>query len=384
MTARYEVEEDLVSGLRYTEETSRTELSRRVRDCCLWQAGVDEPISGLNVLSFRQRFGAISIPAEGIGGVETVPAFRRRGHIRTLLTKAVEGIAKRVPVAFVSDAIEDLYEKFGFVNCLAEAYLSVPVRNVERMAGRSAVASAHSIRSFSHADLPAMVALYNQVHAHRPWTHERQDQWNQLLVTETWRPGSEVVILEHAGCLVGYALLKEPQFGHVRSHFVVDELVANDIDAAQALLAEVADRCWDLRFSEFWVREPLDSPVGQAAQRLGCEYHQTFLPTGGMMGAILDRQQLLTLLEPELRRRLPAEDWRTEHPGAFDALWRGEVISDNRDLLRLLVGYWSAADARAYSSMTIPAQYQRIADAWFPGGGAQLLPLPYAHTLDRY
>ncbi len=354
-----------------------------VRDCSLWHAGVAEPISGLNVLSFRQRFGAVSIPTEGIGGVETTPSFRRRGYVSKLLIKAIEGIAKRVPIVFVSDAIEDLYEKFGFVNCLAEAYLSVHVRNVERMADRTAVASPRQVRSFSHADLPAMVALYNEVHAHRPWTHERHAGWNRLLVTQTWQPGSEAIILERDERLAGYAILKEPQYGHVGSSFIVDELTAIDIEAAQALLVEVATRCWHMRFSEFWVREPLDSAVGQAAQRLGCAYHRTFPRSGGMMGAILDRQQLLPLLEPELRRRLPSDDLRTAHTSAFDALCRGEVVSDRRDLLRLLVGYWSTTDARSYGTV-IPTQYERVVDAWFPGGGAQLLPLAYAHTLDRY
>jgi ribosomal protein S18 acetylase RimI-like enzyme len=350
-----------------------------MRDCSLWHAGVDEPISGLNVLSFRQRFGAVSIPTEGIGGVETLPSFRRRGYVSKLLIKAIEGIARRVPIVFVSEAIEDLYEKFGFVNCVAEAYLSVPVRNVER----ATVSSPRWVRSFSQADLPAMVALYNEVHAHRPWTHDRHAGWNRLLVTQTWQPGSEAIILERDERLAGYAILKEPQYGHVVSSFVVDELTAIDVEAAQALLVEVAARCWHMRFSECWVREPLDSAVGKAARRIGCAYHRTFPRSGGMMGAILDRQQLLPLLEPELRRRLPSDDLRTAHTTAFDALCRGEVVSDPRDLLRLLVGYWSTPDARAYGTV-IPTQYERVVDAWFPGGGTQVLPLAYAHTLDRY
>ncbi len=86
------------------------------------------------MLSLRQRFGAIAVASEGIGGVETLPQFRQRGYMSKVLSKALAGMAKRVAVAFVSDGIEDLYEKFGFVNCLAEAHLSVPVRNVERMA----------------------------------------------------------------------------------------------------------------------------------------------------------------------------------------------------------------------------------------------------------
>ena len=383
MTTHYQREEVIGPGLKYTEETSRTQASLPVRDCHLWQAGVDEPVSGLNVLSFRQRFGAVSIPAEGIGGVETLPLFRRQGHVSKLLTKAIEGIAKRVPVAFVSDAIEDLYEKFGFVNCLAEAYLSVPVRNVEREAERNTGASHMQVRSFSHADLPAMVALYNQAHAFRPWTHERHAGWNRLLVTQTWQPGSEAIILERDERLAGYAILRELQYGHTVSSFTVDELTANDVEAAQALLIEVATRCWHMQFSEFLVREPLDSAVGQAAQRLGCSYHRTFPRSGGMMGAILDRQKLLLLLEPELRRRLPSDDLHTAHTTAFDALCRGELLSDTRDLLRLLVGYWSTTNARAYG-MVIPAEYGRVVDAWFPGDGTQALPQAYAHSLDRY
>jgi hypothetical protein len=383
MTTRREVEEELELGLKYTEETGRAEGSLPVRDCCLWQAGVEAPISGLNVVSFRQRFGAVSIPAEGIGGVETVPSFRRRGYVTKVLRKAIEGIAKRTPIAFVSDAIEDLYEKFGFVNCLAEAYLSIHVRTLDRMAGRNMVSSAWKVRGFSHADLPAMIALYNQVHAHRPWTHERHAGWNGLHAPQTWQPGSEAIILERDERLAGYAILKEPQYGHVGSSFIVDELTASDAEAAEALLAEVAARCWRLRFSVFWVREPLDSPVGRAARRLGCEYHQTFPPSGGMMGAILDRQRLLSLLEPELQRRLPSDDLRAVHTRAFDALCQGEIVPDTRALLRLLVGHWSSTDARIYGTL-VPAQYERVVDAWFPGGGAQLLPLPYAHTLDRY
>ena len=87
MNKKFEFEETLASGLKYTEETGRTARSLPIRECSLWQAGVDEPISDLTILSFRQRFGAVAIPAEGIAGVETQPAFRRQGHVRALLTR---------------------------------------------------------------------------------------------------------------------------------------------------------------------------------------------------------------------------------------------------------------------------------------------------------
>ena len=104
MTPHYKHEEAVAPGLRYTEETSRAQKGLPMRDCSLWQAGVERPVSGLNLPSFRQRFGAVSVPAEGIGGVETSPAFRRRGYIRTLLEKVIAGSATRVPIVFVSEA----------------------------------------------------------------------------------------------------------------------------------------------------------------------------------------------------------------------------------------------------------------------------------------
>jgi hypothetical protein len=377
------VEEILPSGLKYTEETGRIVRSFPMRDCFLWQPGVDEPISGLNVSPFRQRFGGVAVPSEGIGGVETLPDFRRRGHMRTLLQRAISGISQRVPVVFLSDGIQDTYEQFGFTNCLAESCLSLRVRDVESLIHQIPASPLHQLRAFTSADLPAMTILYNQVHAHRSWTHERRTDWNQLQVRQTWQPGSEVIVLEQDGLFAGYAIFEETLFGHPAQAFTVDELTARDASAARALLVEIAARCWKMRFGEFQVREPLDSNVGKVAQRTGCTNHQTFPPSGGMMGMILDRQQLLALLEPELRRRLPETDLQSVHPAAYDALYSGEIISDKGALLRLLTGYWSATQARAFG-VDIPPNYARVVEAWFPGGGTPQLPQPYSHILDRY
>ncbi len=162
---------------------------------------------------------------------------------------------------------------------------------------------------------------------------------------------------------------------------VVDELTARDSGAAHALLGELTARCWQLRLAEFKVREPLDSPAGIAAREVGCAYQQDFHPSGGMMGMILDRQQLLTLLEPELLRPAERSGLQRLHEAAFDALLRGEIIPDNRDLLRLLVGFWPASNMRLSEG---ESQHEPILNQWFPGGGTRLLPLPYSHHLDRY
>jgi hypothetical protein len=373
-------------GLRYTEEAVQIVRSSPVRYCYLWREDEPEPVCELEVHCFRQRFGATTVNAEGIGGVETRPQFRRQGHMSKLLVQTLAGMASRVDVAFVSDGIEGVYEKFGFVTSLAEGRLVVPIRHVEHMATSRASFSAGNIRSASVDDLPAIIGLYNTAHAQRPWTHERHAGWNRLIPQETWRPGSATLVLEADGVVRGYAILQGQAFGHSAPRVVVDELAAQDADAAHRLLVEIANRCWQMRLETFWVCEPLDSLVGQVARRAGCTYKQTFPPSGGMMAAVLNRSSLLQALEPELRRRwgqYSGEEQAGAHDIAFAALQRGEFVSDRLVLIRLLLGYWSADEARVHG-LLIPARYEAIGTAWFPGGGAPSLPQPYAHKLDRY
>jgi hypothetical protein len=164
---------------------------------------------------------------------------------------------------------------------------------------------------------------------------------------------------------------------------VVYELTARDEQVAQILLAEIATRCWELRIPSFQVREPLDCAAGRAAKQLGCTLHQTYLPSGGMMAAILDRRRLLQLMEPELRRRAAGACPDAAHRAAYDALCRSELLSDNGVLVRLLLGYWSLLDAAA-SGTQIPERFEQLLALWFPGGGTSRLPLLHAHALDSY
>ncbi len=278
----------------------------------------------------------------------------------------------------VSDGIQDVYEKFGFATSVAEGHLDIRVRDVERAAA-AAVPAAARVRPGSTEDLPAMVDLYNSMHAHRPWTHERPADWNRLVPQTTWRPGSEVLVVEAEGTLAGYAIVAGRSFGDGYFGLTVKEAVASDAGVARCLLVDVARSAWELRVSEFRVWEPPDGVVGRLARYLGCVYQQEFPPTGGMMAAILNRSGLLATLEPELRRR----GGGAAVDAAMDELARGELVPDNGLLVRLLLGYFSAADASTLAA-TIPERHRRTCSAWFPGGGTTRLPVPYAHALDRY
>ncbi len=368
----------LEPGLRYTETIESGAGNRSVRYCRL-VADQDTPVGELEVHSFRWRFGAVAVDAEGIGGVEVLPSFRRRGHMGRLLRQALDGMSRRVNVATVSGGIQGVYEKFGFATSVAEGHLDIRVRDLERAAAAAAPAAAR-VRPGSTEDLPAMVNLYNSTHTHRPRTHERPADWNRLVPQTTWRPGSEILVVEAEGTLAGYAIVAGRSFGDSYFGLAVQEMAARDTGIALCLLADIARSTWELRVSEFRVREPLDGVVGRLARRLGCAYQQEFPPTGGMMAAILNRSELLATLEPELRRR---DRSAAAVDAAMDELARGELIPDSGLLVRLLLGYSSAADASTLTA-TIPERHRRTCSAWFPGGGTAKLPVPYAHALDRY
>ncbi|MGF7235601.1 MAG: GNAT family N-acetyltransferase [Frankia sp.] len=399
---------------RYSEETGSFARGLPVRHCWLTADDQPDPICGLEVLSFRARCGAVAIAAEGIGGVETLPHFRRQGHIGTLLNRVLPGMAERVDLAFVSDGIESLYEKFGFVTALGEGHLIVPVRSVERMAASGADVSGAGTRAATPADLPAVTALYNAVHADRPGTHERPPGWDRLIPHETWRPGSEALVLARDDTILGYAVVVGRAFGDSVASLTVDEMAAVDLPAARRLLIDLSDRAWRLRVGEFRVNEPSDGVVGIATRETGCSYRQKNPGTGGMMARILNRARLVEALEPELRRRhswpapIEADDGRLEgqrrrdhgsfalpeamlsgslarstYDAAFDALRDGRLLPDDRALVRLLLGHWSLREARAHGT-TIPDRFRAVSETWFPGGGGPVLPTPYAHRLDRY
>ncbi|PKW05988.1 Acetyltransferase (GNAT) domain-containing protein [Streptomyces sp. 1222.5] len=369
-------------AVRYTEVADQDVRSLRTRYCRL-RTDAGAPVAELEAVSFRVRFGGVAVAAEGIGGVETEPEFRRRGHMSRLLRQALAGMAQRVDVAFVSDGVEGVYERFGFVGAVAEGALVVPVRNVERASGDDPGAAVPGVRNGLAADLPAMVRLYNTAHAQRPWTHERHVGWNRLVPPSTWKPGSQTLVLHNHGALTGYAVLQGRAFGDPLGSVVADELVAEDASAAALLLAALARLCWERRLSEFTVREPADSLVGRVARHMGCTEQRRFWSSGGMMAAVLNRSELVRKLEPELRRRA-AGQWPDQgYDTALAALRRGDLIPDGTALVRLLLGHWSSDDADA-AGVAMPDRYRDLCAAWFPGGGSPSLPTPYAHRLDRY
>jgi GNAT superfamily N-acetyltransferase len=397
----FDLDERLAGNVRYAEQLSIEPSRGPCRTCSLWAPGAGDPVSRLRIWSLSQRFGAIAVDVEGIGGVQTPSEHRGRGYGTRLVERAVAGSRDRVAVVFLF-GIQRLYSKLGFATCLADTVLSMGVRNAE-----AAEASPGDERShFTPDDLPSLLGLFNEEHRLRPWTAVRgKDLLVRLTESHPWRPSPDVIVIRREGRPCAYAVVSGTTYGRPLREMSVIEAAASDAGAARSLLAAVARSCWEWRIGSFTIEEPADGTVGTQARFLGCEVRQVWVPDGEGMGLILDRAKLLAALEGELARRAlcaetgkvvatldTASDGATGAVGGttmsspaaqtFKALSSGALIRDNRWLIQLLLGFrsWHEAERAGLES---PEEHRRTLQRWFPGV-SPYLPAGHSHRLDRY
>lgn len=374
--------------LRYTEELDPAVLlsggrlkPRSRRLCKLRHPAVKEPVSELELVAFEARIGETAVYAEGFASVSTLPEHRGKGYIRLIFRRALESIRTRGPLSFLY-GIEKLYGKFGFVTSLPDTSMRLWIHRLP-----SAPEPGHEVSSGNRSDYRFVAPLFNSVHIRRPWTHVRDDSTVKKLSRETsWKAAPEMITVRRDGQPVAYALIPGSTFGAVRRELTVSEAAAVDVPAARALLSELGRRCRELDLAEMSVREPEDGTVGLVARALGCTVERGTTPDGGGMAVILDRAALLPQLQRELERRAVAGGASVEAiSGLIQRLAEGNLVSDDRDLIRLLLGYWSYDAAATLGGWTtLRGSDLRLLQSVFPGGGVSYLGIPHAHGLDCY
>ena len=373
------LEETWDDGLRYTEERGETKLSFPRRRCALWSGEHPEPVSRLGLLTLELRFGATALTVEGYEGVSTPPEHRRRGYMARLLRRSLASARRRVSVVCLF-GIDDFYPRYGFVTCVADSELRIELNDARRLGG----AGDEAVRGGGSADLPAMCALYNRVHATRPWTVARGPAWDRVPREGAWQPGSEVHLVERDGTLQGYVVLRAGLFGWRSRRFELREIVARDTATAALLLAYALDRARQLNYDRITVHEPPDSTVAQVARRVGCEQVNRYWASGGGMGRIVHRGRFVDAIATELARRAHAAGVAESVAApALAALRDGTLVPDDGDLVRLVVGYQRLDEVAAERQGGADPE-RAVAAAWFPGGGGAVLPVPFAHHLDHY
>ena len=366
-------------GLRYTEEWTAPKRGFPSRRCALWAGEGEEPVSKLVLLGMDVRFGAPALPVEGYAAVSTAPEQRRRGYMDRLFRRSLRSAAQRVSVVCLY-GIADFYPRFGFVTCQRGTEWRVSLYNTRRLPP----VPEGALRAGGLSDLPAMRALYNQVHGERPWTVARADDWDRIPREREWRPGAEICLAGHGGVVTGYAVIQAPAFGWRHDHVLLHEVVARDLVTARMLLAEAARRGRRLDYERIVFHEPSDSAVARVARAIGCEVAYRHYAASGGMAALLDRGRFLDALGPELARRAAAARvTEAAQLPALAALRGGALLPDDGDLLQLAFGYERFDDVPEERRGADPG-LSEVAAAWFPGGGTPVLAEPFGHDLDDY
>lgn len=373
------MEEAWDDGLRYTEELVARQRSFPARRCALWEGDAEQPVSSLDLLGMDVRFGAVVLAVEGYRAVSTPPEHRRRGYMDRLFRRSLRSARQRVSVACLY-GIADFYPRFGFATCQRDAQWRISLHDARRL---PPVAEG-AVRTGSLSDLPTMRSLYNEVHGERPWTVARAADWDRIVRTREWSPGSEICLAGQGGALWGYAVIQEQAFGWRHDHLLLHEVVARDVATARLLLAEAARRARRFDYERVVFHEPGDSVVARAARGIGCEVLYRHHAAAGGMAALLDRGRFLDAMASELARRAAAAHVTTaaQQP-ALAALRGGTLLPDDGDLLQLAFGYERFHDVPDERRGSDQRSWQ-VAHAWFPGGGTPVLAEPFGHSLDEY
>lgn len=301
------------------------------------------PVSCLTIVPTLLRIGGVVVPAAGVAGVATRPAFQRRGYAAELLTATVPALYAELgfPVALLHPVSAPFYRRFGW------EYSSRQVRWLSAPSSLPPYAEAACVRLASDADWPAIAALHEAETRGGTGSFARDSR--RWLLIRLPVPGRETVVYEQQGEITGYSISERHDVLHLLEIAGVTE------EARRGLVG-------------FFARQPdallewSTSPALLARFGLSC----AGLPLDpGVMLRLVDLEAALTLLHPAHFAPILAE-----HGASLTLRAEDDLCPQNTRSLRLSAdgvfpvsstnGSWLRADirvlARLYFGDLLPSE----------------------------
>lgn len=334
-------------------------------------------ISCLTLVPSRLRIGDAVVPAAGVAGVATRPAFQCRGYAASLLAETISALHREgFPVALLHPLSAPFYQKLGW------KYASRQVRWLSAPASLPNCAEADSVRPISDADWPAIEALHNALTCTNTGAFQRDLRRWQLIQMPV--PGREAFVCEHLGAITGYCVWDRHDVLHLL------EMAGSTDDARRGLIGFLS-RQPDALVE--WAASPaLLSQFGLSSAGLPLE--------PGVMLRIVDLEAALSLLHPAqlapaltelgITLTLHADDplcpWNTRPlrlsaggitpAAASDGRW---LRADIQIMARLYFGDLRPSEAAAENLLMADSpQTLYVADRLFPRRA------PYVAPLDQF
>ena len=336
------------------------------------------PVSCLTVVPTLLRIGGAIVPAAGVAGVATRPAFQRRGFAAALLSATVPALYAdlRFPVALLHPVSAPFYRRFGW------EYASRHVRWLSAPSSLPPCAEAACVRLAEDADWPAITAQHDAETRDGTGAFARDARRWQLLRLPV--PGRETFVYAQQGVISGYCVVERHDVLHLL------ELVGLTEDARRGLvgfLARLPDALieWSAspalldRFSLSWAGLGLDP--GVMLRIVNLEAALTLLHPAHFAPVLAEHGAALTIYAadddcPQNTRPLRLTADGVFPAGSRDGSW---LRADIRILARFYLGDLLPSEAAAENALTVDGpQTLLLADRLFPRRN------PYVAPLDQF
>ena len=356
---------------------------RETRRGAIWKVDLfdgERSISWCSIVDRRMRIGESVVAMGGIGGVGTLPEFRRKGYSRQVMEAAMAVMGReRHGVSFLH-GIQEFYHRFGYVTCMAEHELSLDTRDAERC-GRGA-----KTRRLKTGDLPPIARLYNRDNAGRTGSAVRDPRrWRGFRKGTWWStPAATQLVVDGRDRIIGYVV-----YDDVGTCCRAAEVVGRGKLVFATILDFLARRAVKLRLERVYVNVPADHPFAIYCREFGLRLHTMYPRNEKAMGRIVDFRTCIDSVIPTLARRWGRDErglrlcirtdigggtlsWQDEQLVLTGDLHRSCVRLNQEHLMQLLMGYVRPSDLSGLGRMTAPSSARDLLERLFPLQHAQL------------
>ena len=340
----------------------------------------ERSISWCSLADCRMRIGESVVAMGGIGGVGTLPEFRRKGLSRQVMEATIAMMEReRYAISFLH-GIQEFYHRFGFITCMAEHEFSLDTRDAERC-GRGA-----KTRRLKTGDLPSVARLYNRDNAARTGSAVRDPRHWRGFPKGTWwsNPAATQVVVDGRDRIIGYVV-----YDDVRDCCRAAEVGGRGESVFAAILGVLARRAVKLRLERVRVHAPADHPFAIYCREFGLRIHSLYPRNERCMGRIIDFRNCIESVIPTLARRWGRDErglrlcirtdagggtlgWQGEQLVFTEGLHRGCARLNQEHLMQLLMGYLRPSDLAGLGRMTKAASERNLIERLFPLQHAQL------------
>jgi len=290
-------------------------------------------VSHVEMLDMPLRWGEVILHTGAVGGVVTLPEWRRRGLASALMERLIgEMAARQMPLSLLLTGSQAFYERLGWTDWpppgrsmsweAARAMLGqqMDLGSANQRANRLSPGH-YTIAPYAPADLGEMMALHERYNAERPGTLLRPERyWRSVMVrwlkaTEYPDQRNAVFVAQREGRLVAYCFVFTEE-----DALYLSEMAYDEAEAAAPLMRAAIEGIGEPAPRRLTALLPWDS----AALPLMGERSEPIEPFG-IMWRINDLAGLLRQVRPVLEQRLTSS---AHSPGPGTETARIVIASD--------------------------------------------------------